>query len=353
MAPNPLTATLPPEIRTRVYEFVLASPHPIKRQIFEYVAQADHALERRVAPGSEATVEGVSLLLVDRLAYHEALPLLYKVNTFRTCRRHLCADVALNSHTLLNPTHLVHLELSGLSPSKLCGMFGERAEYPKCGICAEPGFGLLYLLASVPHLRTAVIDYGSRCLPRRRRRHVGPRGPFDGFLGKRAFFRFEQAARAPCHAHHNFELTCMGIGEYRVRGGKLKNVDVVFRDARLIDAWSEVTNFFLRARRRAAEDHQVVRERWAKMDTEPMKKLCRLLQRARGFVETRPHSYTNAGLASLPQSSARIWRVGTPVDLLGMGDLKDPGLLERLDLALQEYLDEPAETTVWVEVALP
>ncbi|KAK4548768.1 hypothetical protein LTR36_008541 [Oleoguttula mirabilis] len=347
MAPNPLTAMLPPEIRVKVYEFVLSSPYPVKRQIFDYVPQADHVLERRAAAGSEATLDGISLLLVDRLAYQEALPLLYKVNTFRVSRHNLCANVAPNSLTLLNPNHLVHIELSDLVISRSClHLDYTNWDWPQCGTCAEPGFGLLYMMASIPHLRTAVVEYGTRRPPRTDGWFPALREPFPEFPSKRAFFRLQQAIRARCHSHHNFELTCVGIGEYQVQSAKLKNATVTFRDSPLMEAWSKMV-LLVKA---ATESWD---EAVANLDRDMLQKLIKLQLGVVGFEEAQEFVYVQTDMASVPQYIARIWPPGVPLDIAGVAAIQSPGLMEAFDNALQTYIDEPDEFILWVPVTMP
>jgi len=114
VAPNRLVTVLPPELRTQIYELALSSSYPIKRQVHEYMPDAQEHLTREAARGYEHALAGLSLQLADRLPYEEALPILYRVNTFRIDRRELCPHSALAfaSYTHVDRNHLVHLELS-------------------------------------------------------------------------------------------------------------------------------------------------------------------------------------------------------------------------------------------------
>ena len=68
---------LPPELRVMVYEFALQFERPIRKSI------PKHEPPKGRVPG---------ILLVNRLAYAEAMPILYEVNTISIKRSDLCMN---------------------------------------------------------------------------------------------------------------------------------------------------------------------------------------------------------------------------------------------------------------------
>jgi hypothetical protein len=73
---------LPPELRTMIYEYVLAFEHPIEAQ-----RRPDDSLRSR-----SAKAKNVNILLACWLTYAEALPILYQQNTILVDRVDLCSS---------------------------------------------------------------------------------------------------------------------------------------------------------------------------------------------------------------------------------------------------------------------
>jgi hypothetical protein len=117
---------LPPELRTMVYEYVLAFEHPIEAQ-----RRPDDSLRSR-----SAKAKNVNILLACWLTYAEALPILYQQNTILIDRVDLCSSqgvvkphidmklVSQQSMILINVEHAnndaVDPSLSAAWRSNLC-----------------------------------------------------------------------------------------------------------------------------------------------------------------------------------------------------------------------------------------
>ncbi|SMY25530.1 unnamed protein product [Zymoseptoria tritici ST99CH_1A5] len=176
------TSRLPAELRLRVYEFVLSFEAPLKL--------------RQVVAGSKNT----GILRCSRLTHREALPILYDRNTILLTRNDFCRHISGELSTPMRADKIRHLLINNFSTSIKCsslsggnGIFLDGC----CEVCQPSGAGFISTLASLPQMRSVVIDYS--------------RHPSDFRYIKKAM----HLNRIP-EGEHSFRLVCVGMARYRL-----------------------------------------------------------------------------------------------------------------------------------------
>ena len=208
---NYLTGRLPPEIRLIIYSYLLQFDVPIR-------------LERE--PRHWPRLKGAGILLVNRLTYMEALPVLHQQNTIVISRDELCQlPTYMRPQLSCKPDLVQSLYLSNLHPSSRCAASMNRIwpawNWP-CNNCKPSILGLINSIQSMPRIRQVFIDY----------------------FGHNASLRAlaEGLKACPGIANTNrLQLVCTGIGKYKLTGDWLHGVKFELCDAPLTEIWSRVT----------------------------------------------------------------------------------------------------------------
>jgi hypothetical protein len=138
------TSRLPAELRLRIYEYVLSFEAPLKL--------------RQVVAGSKNT----GILRASRLIYREALPILYEHNTILLTRNDFCRETGGELSTPMRRDQIRHLLINNFSTSIKCSsLSGGNGMYLEgcCDVCRPSSMGFIATLASLPQIRSVVIDY--------------------------------------------------------------------------------------------------------------------------------------------------------------------------------------------------
>ncbi|KAK5678874.1 hypothetical protein LTS10_008529 [Elasticomyces elasticus] len=192
--PCRLLTKLPSELRIRIYEDVLRFDNPIKL--------------RQHVPGSEST----TILRCNRQIYHEALAVLYDINIVSVSRNDFCAKTTSALQTPILAQHVKHLRFTRFSESIACNFLLDR-----CSVCQSDAEGLMELLEhGMPMLKSVTIDYSTQI---------------------NAFLQFKDLVS---QGGANTIVECIDIGIYRIRGGRLDDIDFTFRHRPLASCWPAI-----------------------------------------------------------------------------------------------------------------
>ena len=186
---SPFLEKLPTELRLRIYSHLLAFDHPIKL--------------RQIVPGTK----NLAILSTDRQIHNEALSVLYDLNTIIVTRNDFCkyTDAALQTPVKLD--HARHLLMKSFSQSIMCTLKGLE---DRCDVCHPSAAGLIRTLASMPRLRTVIVDY---------QKHVTEFEQFTGRIEAQGNLKLEEGpldVELGCH-------TC------RLVGPDVNGVDILFK----------------------------------------------------------------------------------------------------------------------------
>ncbi|KAK5131201.1 hypothetical protein LTR08_001226 [Meristemomyces frigidus] len=136
METEPHLLRLPSELRIRIYELVLSFARPLKL--------------RQTVPGSENT----TILRVNRQICHEALSVLYDINTIALTRNDFCSKTDAALKTPVPSQHIRHLLVTSFSESIACNYVTDR-----CDVCETSASGFLDALKAMPQLKEVTVDY--------------------------------------------------------------------------------------------------------------------------------------------------------------------------------------------------
>ena len=186
-----LLTGLPVELRLRIYEYLLRFDKPVKL--------------RQIIPGSK----DLSILRTNQQIYHEALPVLYDLNTIIVTRNDFCKSTDASLKTPLKLDQARHLLIVSFSQSIVCTLNGPGEQ---CDVCQPSAMGLIGTLISMPRLRTVLVDYHTH-------------------LSEIRLFK----EKITQHSDLELELiqTIPGSQASRLSGPGLENLDVIFRCGRL------------------------------------------------------------------------------------------------------------------------
>ena len=285
-----------------IYRYVLCFDAPIK-------------LDRDPKRGPKTKLAGI--LLVNRLVYNEALPILHELNTIVISREELCQFPNGKRPQLTCKPELVHsLHIRDLAASSRCAA---RMSYPwpathrPCQNCRPSILGLINTLSLKPKLREVSIDY-------------------HGY--NYVIHTLTEAPRPPDQPEGETQLTCTGIGRYTLTGSHLHNTTFSLRDVPLAEVWSRITALplpqpfapYYRANRSMWKDL-----RWLESRVDA-RALVLLILKIFFLI-------SNHDANAVPSSFARVWPRGVPVDFRAVEGFGTSELLHQMNLQLQAYLE--------------
>jgi hypothetical protein len=257
------------------------------------------------------------ILLVNRLVYNEALPILHELNTIVISREELCQFPNGKCPQLTCKAELVHsLHIRDLAASSRCAA---RISYPwpatnrPCQNCRPSILGLINTLRLKPSLREVFVDYHG----------------YDYVI-----HTLMEAPRPPDQIEGEIQLTCAGIGRYTLTGSSLCNITFSFRDVPLAEVWSRITALplpqpfapYYRANRAMWKDLKWLESR---VDA---RVLVLLILKIFFLI-------SNHDANAVPSHFASIWPQGMSMDFRTVESLGRPELLHEMNLQLQVYLE--------------
>lgn len=124
----------------------------------------------------------------------------------------------------------------------------------------------------------------------------------------------------------------MDVGQNGVKRHKLGNLQVVFEDRRLCEAWYKAIVKETGGRTMLLMDAP---NRW-------------LLSKLSSLKDMSPS--LEGPVPMLPHRIARIWPEDAPLDLAAARSIGKPGFLDTFNKALQAYLGLPSQSEEWVAV---
>lgn len=296
---------LPPEIRVMIYTYALCFDTPIV-----LVRDPNLAPKNKLA----------GILLVNRLVYNEALPLLHELNTIVVSREELCQFSSGKQPQLNCKLEVVQsLYIRHMDPSSRCAA---RISCPwpatnqPCQNCRPSILGLiqsLRLLRLRSKLKEVFIEY-------------------HGY--HYAISALLRELRASDDLKGETELTCTGIGKYMLTGSWLANMTFSFRDVPLAEVWSRVTALPLP--HTALAYYRAQRAMWKELawleSRTSAKTVITLAMRTLILL-----SYHDANL--VPSTFASIWPRDLPMDFRTLESVGTPELLHKFNVQLHEYMD--------------
>ncbi|KXL47912.1 hypothetical protein M433DRAFT_509422 [Acidomyces richmondensis BFW] len=148
----------------------------------------------------------VSLLRVSQQIHHEALPVLYDINTVVASRNDLCTKTDRSLKTPVCGQYIRQLLLAKCGKSIFCS-FNQA-----CDVCSDACPGLIHIFSKMLRLRAVMVDFTSQ---------------------QAKFRRFQDAIDTASEFHHAAKRICTSVGSYALAHPHLKHVDVKFQHAPL------------------------------------------------------------------------------------------------------------------------
>lgn len=146
---------LPPELRVRVYEYLILSD-------FRLIPYVDHGVSKGFDPPSSTSKHdaralpklNLSLFLLNKQIYAESTDIFYTFNRFSIHYDDLCSCWS-GRRFQLNEAQIKHVKILGIN-------FDEEY-YPRlwsrCSVCDTQGFWLIKYLSKLPRLRRVVLSF--------------------------------------------------------------------------------------------------------------------------------------------------------------------------------------------------
>ncbi|KAK5117186.1 hypothetical protein LTR85_008954 [Meristemomyces frigidus] len=321
-------ASLPAELRITIYGFSLpagkrlCTPYPV--QSISCPAPAHSRQGSIQTSPSQADVpsealqfyEKAALLLVNRMIYKEALAVLHKSNTFSFTKIAFCTKDPAKQATAPKLDVLVHLHLSCLEMSEMCKREALNRLNPctACGLCV---YGLRNVIASLPHLRSIVVEYNT--------------------TGKNldAFRTFKEALQTLTGSKTSF--SCVGIGQYKLEGMELfKTIDFTLNNTKLATMWAAIICPRPNTPSYMDLDDPLVRTHLIRPSVSFMKKALVMLHDRHGPL---PDAATPPDGFYIPAPIASVWPKDVPVNIRDLGLVERVGFIEEVDNVVHDCLE--------------
>lgn len=296
------TGRLPTEIRLLIYGYALCFDTPIT---------LDRDLKRK--PKSKMA----RILIVNRLTYTEALPILHELNTIIISRDEFCHfPTGKRPQLTIKPELVQRLYIRDLATSPRCSA-REASPWPKtnrpCQNCRQSLLGLVNTLRLKPRLKEVSIDYYGY--------HYAIQALAEGI-------------RSSDYLPHEIRLVCAGIGRYELVGDLLRGIKFELRDLPLVRIWNRIMALpvhypyatYYRANRLVWRDLSPLERRMELSD------LAVWIVKIAGLIQNHDASF-------IPATFADIWPADIPMNFRTVEELGSPELLHDMNVQLQAFLD--------------
>ena len=291
------TGRLPAEIRLLIYRYAMCFDTPI-------------SLDRNPKRGPKSKM--ARILLVNRLIYAEALPILHELNEIVISREEFCHfPTGKRPQLTIKPELVERLYIRDLAASNRCTA-RQVSPWPRrpCSNCSDSLLGLVNTLRLKPRLKEVYIDYHGH--------HHAIRALLNGIL----------------YYPPEIQVFCTGIGRYRLAGDILRGVKFKLLDVPLVMVWSRMmklpvrypyaTNY--RANRLVWRDLKALEQRMELSD------LAVWIVKITGLIQNHDAHF-------IPANFADIWPADIPMNFRTVEVLGSPELLHDMNVQLQAFLE--------------
>ena len=150
---------LPPELRVRVYDYLLVFPQRLVPHVSQKSTKTASALSSRRRRDDLATAHpavDITVFILNKQIYEEAADVFYSRNKFCVHFDYFCTCWNTRYALRLNEERIKHFKVLGVNLDHEDPMLWDR-----CKMCSTDGFGLLKYVNSLPNLRSVAIAFAN------------------------------------------------------------------------------------------------------------------------------------------------------------------------------------------------